>query len=106
MRRDLGIVSSLSHQVVILEIGTNDLDRLRPEVVGSQIEELVRLLHDNFSVLIIGVCEVLPRVNAPFFRSLTIIFVGFWNPFLMSFVGVIGVSTTLRVTLICPTGFM
>ena len=34
LRNDLGIVSSLSPQVVILEIATNDLDRLRPEVVG------------------------------------------------------------------------
>ena len=34
---------------------------------APQIEELVRLLHDTFSVLFIGVCEVLPRVNAPFF---------------------------------------
>ena len=34
------------------------------------------------------------------------IFVAFWNPFLMSFVGIIGVLTTLRFTLICPMGFM
>ena len=69
LRRDLEIVSSLVPQVVILEIGTNDLDPLRPEVVGSQIEELVRLLHNTFSVRIIAVCEVLPRVKAPFFNG-------------------------------------
>ena len=39
-------------------------------------------------------------------QSLINIFVAFWNPFLMSFVGVIGVLTTLRFTLICPMGFM
>ena len=68
-RRDLGIVSSLSPQVVILELGTNDLARLRPEVAGSEIEELVRLLLDTFSVRVIGVCEVLARVGAPFFNG-------------------------------------
>ena len=67
LRRDLGIVSSLSPHVVILEIGTNDLANLSPEVVGSKIEELVRLLLDTFSVRVIGVCEVIPRVGAPLF---------------------------------------
>ena len=57
-----------------MEIGTNDLDRLCPEVVDSQTEELVRLLSDNFLVLVIGVCEVLSRVNAPFFDSAASIF--------------------------------
>ena len=62
LRRDLGMVSSLSPQVVILELGTNDLTRLLPEVAGSEIEELVTLLLDTFSVRVIGVCKVLPRV--------------------------------------------
>ena len=69
LRRDLGIVSSLSPQVVILEIGTNDLTRLRPEVTGSEIEELVRLP----SVRVIVVCEVLPRARAPFFNDAALI---------------------------------
>ena len=73
LRRDLGIVSSLSPQVVILEIGTNDLTRLRPEVTGSEIEELVCLLLDTFSVRVIGVCEVLPRARAPFFNDTALI---------------------------------
>ena len=62
LRRDLGMVSSLSPQVVILELGTNDLTRLRLEVAGSEIE-------DTFSVRVIGVCKVLPRVRAPFFND-------------------------------------
>ena len=69
LRHDLRMVSSLSPHVVILEIGTNDLANLSPEVVGSEIEELVRLLLDTFSVRVIGVCEVIPRVGAPFFNS-------------------------------------
>ena len=67
--RMLGIASSLSPQIVILELGTNDLTRLRPEVASSEIEELVRLLLDTFSVRVIGLCEVLPRVRAPFFNG-------------------------------------
>ena len=59
--------------MVILEIGTNDLTRLRPEVTGSEIEELVRLLLDTFSVRVIGVCEVLPRARAPFFNDAALI---------------------------------
>ena len=54
LRRDLGIVSSLSPQVAILEIGMNDLARLRHEVAGSEIEELVRVLLDSFLVRVIG----------------------------------------------------
>ena len=69
LRCDLGIVSSLSPQIVILEIGTNDLARFRPEVTGSEIEELVRLLLEKFFVQVICVCEVLPRVKAPFFNG-------------------------------------
>lgn len=66
---DLGVISSLSPHALILEIGTNDLSDLRPEVVGSEIEELVRLLLDSYSVRVIGVCEVIPRVRAPFFNA-------------------------------------
>ena len=32
------------------------------------------------------------------------IFVALWSPFVMSFVGVIGVLTTLQFTLVCPMG--
>lgn len=48
LRRKLEIVSSLSAEIVILEIGTNDLAHLRPEVVGSEIEELVHLILQSF----------------------------------------------------------
>ena len=58
---DLHVVTSISPDVVILEIGTNDLSLEPPEVVGSAIEELVRLLLDSFSVRVVGVCHVIPR---------------------------------------------
>ena len=47
--------------MIILELGTNDLTNLLPEVVGSEIEELVSLLLETFSVRVIGVCRVIPR---------------------------------------------
>ena len=73
IKYDLSIVSSLSPHAVILEIGTNDLSDLQPEVVGSEIEELVRLLLDSYSVRVVGVCEVIPRVRAPFFNAAALI---------------------------------
>lgn len=38
---DLSKVHSSSPDIIILEVGTNDLSHLPPEVVGSAIEELV-----------------------------------------------------------------
>ena len=38
---DLGVVSALKPDVIILEIGTNDLVANRPEIVGSEIDDLV-----------------------------------------------------------------
>jgi len=68
-RYDLHVVTHLAPDVVILEVGTNDLSNVRPEVVGSSIEEvvgssieeLVGSLLDNFLVTMVGVCHVIPR---------------------------------------------
>ena len=62
-------VSALKPDVIILEIGTNDLAANRPDVVGSEIDDLVQLLLQSYSVRVIGVCEVIPRVRAPFFNA-------------------------------------
>ena len=45
---DLHEVKRLSPDIVILELGTNDLSYVGPEVVGSAIDDLVRLLLDSF----------------------------------------------------------
>ena len=65
---DLGVVSALNPDVIILQIGPNDLVANRPEVVGSEIDDLVQLLLQSYSVRISSVCEVIPRVRAPFFN--------------------------------------
>ena len=58
---DLHVVRDLAPDVIILEIGTNDLSHAPPEVVGSAIEDLVSLLLNEYSVRVMGVCHVIPR---------------------------------------------
>ena len=41
---DLGIINSLSPEIVILEIGTNDLANLPPEMVSSALDDVVQFL--------------------------------------------------------------
>ena len=45
---DLHVVRDLAPDIVILEIGTNDLSKLPPEKFGSAIEDLVRLFQSDF----------------------------------------------------------
>ena len=61
IKYDLGVLTEFAPDIVILEIGTNDLTVSAPEVVGSAIDDFVRFLRCSFAVKIIGVCEVLPR---------------------------------------------
>ncbi len=72
-QHDLDEVSRLSPDIVLLEIGTNDLSYLRPEVVGSQIEELVVLLREIYMVKVVGVCLVTPRWRNQLFEQKRVI---------------------------------
>ena len=60
---DLHLVRRLQPQIVILEIGSNDLSPpdARPEVVGSKIETLVQRLHAACRVETIVVCQTINR---------------------------------------------
>ena len=58
---DLHVIRDLAPDIVILEIGTNDLTHTPPEIVGSLIEDFVRLLQGKFSVRAISFCGVIPR---------------------------------------------
>lgn len=60
---DLSFVAKLKPEIIILEIGSNDLacNKLRPEVVGSQIEELVVMLHERYAVEVIAVSACIHR---------------------------------------------
>ena len=54
---------------VISEIGTNDLCNKPPEMVGSQIDKLVELSLNHFSVGVVGVCKVIKRAEPMFNKA-------------------------------------
>ena len=58
---DLPVVKSFAPHIVILQLGTNDLSRLDPLLVGSAIEDLVRTLHVSYSVRLVCKCQTLYR---------------------------------------------
>ena len=62
---DLGFVRAWKPDIVILELGTNDLTKFSPESVGSSLEELVKLLKENCSVKVIGVCQIIKCCPPP-----------------------------------------
>ena len=64
---DLHVVKRLSPDIIIVEIGTNDLTRSAPEVVRSEIDDFVRFLLDNPTVRVVGVCHV----KTPVFSCVT-----------------------------------
>ena len=71
---DLHVVGSLQTDIVILEVGSNDLCpwAIKPETVGSKIETLVQHLHAHFRVKFIVVCQTINRAvcprNTPFYN--------------------------------------
>ena len=51
----------IAPKVIILELGSNDLLNLSPQTVGSELENLVRELHETYSVEFVVVGQVLRR---------------------------------------------
>ena len=67
IRYDLKIVRQFSPDIVILQLGSNDIsDRsIRSALtVGSQLEDLTKLLHEQFGVTVVCVCQTILRENA------------------------------------------
>jgi lysophospholipase L1-like esterase len=58
---DISFLKSCKPDIVVLEIGTNDLSNLSPEVVGSRIDDLVRYMLDELNIKVIAVCQVINR---------------------------------------------
>ena len=45
IRHDLHVVQSVRPDIVIVQLGTNDLSSRSPLLVGSDLEDFIRLLH-------------------------------------------------------------
>ena len=58
---DLHVVRQLMPDIVILEVGTNDLPSVASEVVGSSIEDLEVTCKSIYSVAVVCVGHVIPR---------------------------------------------
>lgn len=66
---DLSVVESFKPDIVIVQLGTNDLSHLSPVNVGSAIEDLTRTLHDSLHVKCVCVCQTIYRTGAPTFNK-------------------------------------
>ena len=60
---DLWVILKISPSIVSLETGKNGLANTPHEVVGSEIEYLVKLLISQYLVRAILVCQVTPHVT-------------------------------------------
>ena len=61
---DLHVVRSTRPDIVIVQLGTNDLPFQSPLQVGSELEEFVRLLHYSYGVRFVCVCQTIRRRSA------------------------------------------
>jgi hypothetical protein len=103
---DLPVVSRLAPEVIILEIGTSDLAQVGPEVMESDIADLVSILRDKLSVRVVCVCHVIPHGvgylhHLAFKRKVQVlnqVVRAILEPLSGVFVGLTGVSLTLRAT--------
>ena len=63
---DLKTVTCFSPDVVIMEVGTNDLSDKPPETVGSEIDDLAVKLINEYCVRVVGMCNVIQWVDQIF----------------------------------------
>ena len=50
IRIDLGIVETFAPEIVVIQLGINDLSSLSAVETGSALEDLSRLLHESHGV--------------------------------------------------------
>ena len=60
---NLGKEAKCKPDILILEIGANDLNEMQPKVVGSKIQDLVKLLHKQYGVKVVAVSASINRRN-------------------------------------------
>ena len=61
---DLNVIESFQPEIIIMQLGSNDLTDSDPLHVGSAIEDFVRLLHDTYGVKVVYVCQNIMRQGA------------------------------------------
>ena len=69
IRHDLHVVQSALSDIVIVQLGTNDLTSRSPLLVDSDLEDFVRLLHDSCGVQFVCVCQTIRRRSATSFNK-------------------------------------
>ena len=61
-RHDMAALKRISPDLLVLEVGTNDLSAgIRPEVLGSALDDFLSYIRSSFAVRAIAVCMVIPR---------------------------------------------
>ena len=68
IQHDLGIVETFAPEIVVIQLGINDLSSLSAVETGSALEDLSRLLHESHGVQRVCVCHTIFRGNAPLFN--------------------------------------
>ena len=66
---DQGIVEIIRPDIVLLQLGSNDLVRGDPLSIASATEDLVTLLHDSFQIKQICVCQTLYQISSPAYNQ-------------------------------------
>ena len=68
VQHDLHVIKSFIPDIVIIQMGSNDLTRETALRVGSSIDNFVRLLHDVYHVKVIYVCQTIMRQDQSAFN--------------------------------------
>ena len=61
---DLNVIESFHPDIVIMQLGSNDLTDSDPLRVGWAVDDFVRLLHDIFGVKVVCVYQTIMRKGA------------------------------------------
>ena len=92
---DFNVIESFRPEIVIMQLGSNDLTDSGPLHVGSAIEDFVRLLHYTYGVKVVCVCQTIMSQGAVVFNRKAKLLtkylrVFFWSLYLMLSFGAIG----------------
>ena len=68
LQLDLNVTESFPPEIVVKQLGSNDLTDSDPLHVGSAIDDFVRLLHDTYGVKVVCVCQTIMRQGAVVFN--------------------------------------